>query len=140
MNIIEFKDCSYDNKNLVGGKCSSLGELYKLSHNLNFNIADGFALTTILYDKYIEQNKLNILIEETVDNLNYDDIQNLEDNSKKLIKEITEGTFKEEQIADITKYYDNLCNIFNQINNQMIYSTSLPFKIHNNKRTFKIFL
>jgi|SaaInlStandDraft_6_1057023.scaffolds.fasta_scaffold14524_2 pyruvate, water dikinase len=116
MNIIEFKDCSYDNKNLVGGKCSSLGELYKLSHNLNFNIADGFALTTILYDKYIEQNKLNILIEETVDNLNYDDIQNLEDNSKKLIKEITEGTFKEEQIADITKYYDNLCNKYNNKN------------------------
>ena len=116
MNIIEFKDCSYDNKNLVGGKCSSLGELYKLSHNLNFNIADGFALTTILYDKYIEQNKLNILIEETLDNLNYDDIQNLEDNSKKLIKEITAGNFNEEQINDVTTYYDKLCNKYNNTN------------------------
>ena len=43
MNILKFKQCSYENKNLVGGKCSSLGELYKLSQLLNFNIADGFA-------------------------------------------------------------------------------------------------
>ena len=33
-NILWFKDCSYKNKELVGGKCSSLGELYKLSEPL----------------------------------------------------------------------------------------------------------
>ena len=29
--IIDFKDCSYKNKHLVGGKNSSLGELYNLA-------------------------------------------------------------------------------------------------------------
>ena len=33
-NIIWFKDCSYKNKHLVGGKCSSLGELYNLSNKI----------------------------------------------------------------------------------------------------------
>lgn len=35
-NIVWFKGCSYKNKELVGGKCSSLGELYKLSEQLGF--------------------------------------------------------------------------------------------------------
>ena len=34
MNILWFKDCSYKNKNLVGGKNASLGELYHLSKKL----------------------------------------------------------------------------------------------------------
>tara|TARA_A100001015_G_scaffold221484_1_gene249267 strand:- start:4498 stop:4680 length:183 start_codon:yes stop_codon:yes gene_type:complete len=59
MEIIYFKDCSYKNKHLVGGKCSSLGELYSLSQKLNFDIADGFAVTTHLYDTFIEQNNLS---------------------------------------------------------------------------------
>ena len=46
MNILWFKDCSYHNKNIVGGKNASLGELYKLSKKINFSIADGFAITT----------------------------------------------------------------------------------------------
>ena len=34
--IVWFKDCSYKNKHLVGGKCSSLGELYHLSETIHF--------------------------------------------------------------------------------------------------------
>jgi phosphoenolpyruvate synthase/pyruvate phosphate dikinase len=61
--ILWFKDCSYKNKNIVGGKCSSLGELYNLSQKIGFSIADGFAITTIFYDIYLEQNNLTTIIE-----------------------------------------------------------------------------
>ena len=37
--IFWFKDCSFKNKHLVGGKCCSLGELYKLSKKMLFSIA-----------------------------------------------------------------------------------------------------
>jgi phosphoenolpyruvate synthase/pyruvate phosphate dikinase len=57
--ILWFKDCSYKNKELVGGKCCSLGELYNLSKKMMFSVSDGFAITTLLYDKYIEYNHLN---------------------------------------------------------------------------------
>ena len=56
--IIWFKDCSYSNKHLVGGKCSSLGELYKLSQISNFSIADGFAISIDLYNQFIDYNNL----------------------------------------------------------------------------------
>ena len=69
MDIIWFKNCSYENKHLVGGKCSSLGELYNLSQKINFNISDGFAITTILYDKFIEYNNLYKIIEEKLEKI-----------------------------------------------------------------------
>jgi len=112
MNIIKFKNCSYENKHLVGGKCSSLGELYHLSQQLNFNIADGFAVTTLLYDKFIEQNNLNNLIEETLGKINYENIKELENESKLLIEKITNGTFNESQENEIKNSYQELCNMY----------------------------
>ena len=56
--ILWFKNCSSKNKHLVGGKCSSLGELYNLSKKINFNIANGFATTTVMYDMFIKYNNL----------------------------------------------------------------------------------
>ena len=61
--ILWFRDCSYKNKRLVGGKCSSLGELHSLSTKLGFSIADGFAISTTLYDKFINYNHLSRIIE-----------------------------------------------------------------------------
>ena len=46
MVIYWFSECSYSNKELVGGKNSSLGELYNLSKKLDFNISDGFSIST----------------------------------------------------------------------------------------------
>lgn len=69
MDIIEFKNCSYKNKHLVGGKCSSLGELYHLSQNLNFQIADGFAVTTKMYDDFVDQNNLDNVIHELLESI-----------------------------------------------------------------------
>ena len=76
MNILWFKDCSYKNKQLVGGKNASLGELYHLSKSLNFNIANGFAITTKLYDAFIQENQLNEIIEKTIQEIQVEDIEN----------------------------------------------------------------
>ena len=54
--IIWFKDCSYKNNHLVGGKCSSLGELHGIAKRIGFSIGDGFAITTNLYDEFIKYN------------------------------------------------------------------------------------
>ncbi len=116
MNILKFKECSYKNKNLVGGKCSSLGELYHLSQQLNFNVADGFALTTLLYDKFIEQNNLNNIIKDTLNKINYDDIKNIENESNKLIQLISNGLFNESQENEIKKFYLELCKNYNTDN------------------------
>lgn len=115
-NILEFKNCSYKNKHLVGGKCSSLCELYHLSQELNFNIADGFATTINLYDEFTQQNNLNELIEETLKSLNYDDIKSLERESISLINKITQCDFTDEQKQEIKFHYDSLCKKYDKFN------------------------
>ena len=109
MNVLEFSKCLYDNKHLVGGKCSSLGELYHLSKKYNFHIADGFATTTILFDDYLEHNNLTSLLEITLKNIQTDDIKELESISTVISTKIINGEFTEQQITDITNSYNDLC-------------------------------
>jgi pyruvate,water dikinase len=114
MNILQFKDCCYKNKHLVGGKCSSLGELYNLSQHLNFEIADGFAITTNLYNNFIIQNNLGATIEKTLDEIEYENINHLEESSFSLINKIISAEFSCEQIEEIEKSYNNLSILYNQ--------------------------
>lgn len=111
-NIIWFKDCSYKNKHLVGGKCSSLGELYNLSNKINFSIADGFSITTVLYDEFIKYNNLNELIEKKINDINNDlteNIKNLDTISKELRDMIISSNFSEEHYNEIQNNYNELC-------------------------------
>ena len=108
MNIVDFKDCSYKNKNLVGGKNSSLGELYTLSQKLNFSIADGFAITTQLYDTFIQQNNFEDFIQEQLNLVNINNIKDLEKISNTLISKIISGEFTDEQRSEIEQKYNEL--------------------------------
>jgi len=112
-NIIWFKDCSYANKHLVGGKCSSLGELYHLSKQLKFCIADGFAITTSLYNDFIQYNNLNDIINSTLGNI---DFNNLEIESNKLKEIIISSKLSDEHSATIIQSYKELCNLYNTEN------------------------
>ena len=90
-NIINFHDCCYKNKLLVGGKCSSLGELYHLSNQIGFGIADGFAITTTLYDNFITYNNLDNIIDEKLTNIDINNIKELETTAEELKYLITNG-------------------------------------------------
>ena len=86
-DIIWFKDCSYKNKHFVGGKCSSLGELHNLSKKIGFSIADGFAITTNLYDAFIKYNNLEDIINDKLNTIDTENIKILETESM-LLKEL----------------------------------------------------
>jgi|TARA_B110000093_G_C12972327_1_gene413448 pyruvate,water dikinase len=111
--IVWFKDCSYNNKHLVGGKCSSLGELHYLAKMINFEIADGYAVTTTLYDRFIEENNLTNIIQKTLSEINVEDIIELEERSNNLKKLVTYGTMNEEDMKCIVKSYHDLCELYN---------------------------
>ncbi len=114
--ILWFRDCSYKNKNLVGGKCSSLGELHNLSQKINFNIADGFALTTNFYDIFLEQNNLTSIIENKLYNIDTEDIEKLELESEELRNLILNSNFTETQEKIILENYNLLCGIYHKQN------------------------
>jgi len=110
--IIWFKDCSYNNKHLVGGKCSSLGELHKIAKRIGFSIGDGFALTIDMYDTFIEYNGLTAQIETDIANINADNIKELEEKSKNLRDLIVNGEFSEHHKEIIAEYYNKLSQIY----------------------------
>lgn len=114
--IIWFKNCSYKNKDLVGGKCSSLGELFVLSKKIGFNIADGFAITTQAYDTFIEENQLNHMIQEKLQNLSFNDISLLEQESKKIRDYIIGGNFSDNDTNHIITAYEELCGQYRNDN------------------------
>ena len=91
--ILWFKDCSYENKNLVGGKCSSLGELYHLSKQIGFSIADGFSISTIVYDNFLKFNNIGSIINNKLNNIDIDDIKKLESISKHIKQLILSSRF-----------------------------------------------
>ncbi len=111
-DILFFKECSFNNKSIVGGKNSSLGELYHLSQKLNFSIADGFAITTILYDKFVSQNNLNDFIKSKIDEINFDDLNHLENVSKCVIDKIFNSEFTNDQIKQIEDNYNKLSGLY----------------------------
>ena len=110
--IIWFKDCSYENKHLVGGKCSSLGELHAISRRIGFSIGDGFAITTEMYDEFVEHNKLGPKIEEMLATINTEDIKELEEKTKELRKVISAAALTESQIVTIKQSYQDLCKLY----------------------------
>ncbi len=109
MNTLEFSQCLYKNKYLVGGKCSSLGELYHLAKKYNFNIADGFSTTTVLFDDYLRHNNLTQLLETTLKDITTTDIETLTKISEDIIHRIVTGEFTQQQINDISIAYEDLC-------------------------------
>ena len=86
--LVWFRDCSYKNKHLVGGKCSSLGELHNIAKRIGFSIGDGFALSITLYDEFIANNHLEEVINESLDSIDIDNIKDLEDKSALLRQKI----------------------------------------------------
>ncbi len=117
--LLWFKDCSFKNKNIVGGKCSSLGELYNISNKIGFSVADGFALTINLYDLYLKQNNLIDIIKNKLDNININDYDDLNKISLELRNLIINGKFTQEQIDLINYNYKLLSSNYN-INNDNI--------------------
>ena len=108
MSIIWFKDCSYKNKNLVGGKNSSLGELYHLSKKLNFKIANGFAITTKVYQEFVESNNIEKLVEETLEKLDTSNIDELNKQSDYLKNLIIKSKLSSENLKEIKENYEIL--------------------------------
>ena len=115
-SIIWFKDCSYKNKGLVGGKCCSLGELYHLSKRLMFSIADGFAITTSAYDAFIQHNNLDLLIKNAVsdasDSAANNQLRDLDSKSLEIRDMILGGTFSDSLEREIVEGYIKLCGIY----------------------------
>lgn len=114
--IIWFNDCNYTNTHLVGGKNASLGELLLLSQKYNFNIANGFAISTLLYVDFLQYNNLENIIHKILNEINYDDIESIELSSDNIKKLFNNSKFNDEDGNNIITNYIKLSQMYNTTN------------------------
>lgn len=106
-NILYFKEISYEDIPIVGGKGGNLGEMY----NLGIPVPNGFVVTTAAYYHFLEVNNLIPQIKELIKNLNPDNPDNLFAASKKVKTLIKSAPFDQETIEEINKAYKTLGKI-----------------------------
>ncbi len=103
-NVIWFKDISKDDVALVGGKGANLGEMY----NAHFNIPNGFVVSSEAYKKFLEETKLQPIINQVLENLDVEDNEALKRASDKVQELILSEEMPAEIKNDIKKAYENL--------------------------------
>jgi len=75
-----FSEVGADSVGLVGGKCSSLGELCKAG----VPVPSGFAVTTHAHALFLDMNGIEDVLREAVKGLDYDDIAAVHEASQRL--------------------------------------------------------
>ena len=122
--IIWFKDCSYKNKHLVGGKCSSLGELHGIAKRIGFSIGDGFAITTDLYNEFVKYNQLEPIIVSMLDEIDPTNIKQLEKKSMELRKIVSSAKLSDEHREVMVSSYNQLSKLYGRENMEVAVRSS----------------
>jgi pyruvate, water dikinase len=81
-----FEECNKDSIELVGGKCSSLGELI----NAGVSVPPGFALTTHGFRQFMRDAGVQSMVSELLAGLDHQDMDQLE-NASRVIREMIES-------------------------------------------------
>lgn len=99
-----FEECRKDSIPLVGGKCSSLGELI----NAGVRVPPGFALTTEGYRRYMAEAGINREVKSLLTNLDTQDMEALEKTSETIRGMIESHSFSTEIEDLVAEYYRKL--------------------------------
>ncbi len=108
--ICDFKSCNKSSIDLVGGKCSSLGELI----NAGIRVPPGFAVTTEGFHDFINSSGISDAIYKELEGIDEHDTDRQEKASKKISNIIEKGKFSvelEDQIAEAYRILSVSCNI-----------------------------
>src|ERR1035437_2550164 len=105
-----FDDIRSSDLKIVGGKNSSLGEMYNTLTQKGIKIPYGFATTTAAYWEFIYANKLREPICEALNNLDRKNFSNLKEVGEKIRSMMQTATFPESIAADIIAAYKKLCS------------------------------
>jgi len=105
-----FHEVSLLDHALVGGKNSSLGEMLRSLKRANVRVPNGFAVTTVAYEQFLQGNSITHSINELLRKLNPDNLVELTKTSKAIKETIRQASFDQATIDLIRKYYHELCD------------------------------
>ena len=107
-DILWMDEVNIHDKNIVGGKNASLGEMYSNLVSKGIKIPYGFMITSTAYKKFIKINDLQNKISEQLNKIDYDDPVSLKRVGMNIRTEIQNGDFPEDLNKSISKYYEDL--------------------------------
>jgi pyruvate,water dikinase len=102
--VLRFEDCSRTDVALVGGKNASLGEMVRSLSSEGIHVPGGFATTATAYWRFIEENKLEGLIRQSILELQQDKVS-LADTGTKIRMAILQASWPQDVATAIRREY-----------------------------------
>ncbi len=103
--IKQFKDISIGDLPVVGGKNSSLGEMFSNLSAKGIMVPDGFATTAHAFWEFIRVNRLEKPLQELMVSLNRNNYQNLKEVGLQARRLMLDGVLSEQLKKEIIKAY-----------------------------------
>ena len=106
--VLWFDRIGMEDTSLVGGKNASLGEMYSNLKSIGIKIPNGFTVTSLSYNYFINFNHLKEKISEILKGIDTKDVRNLQVSGKKIRELILKGNFPSDLQNTIEESYDLL--------------------------------
>lgn len=107
--IKKFSDISIADITSVGGKNSSLGEMFSKLSSKGIPVPDGFATTAFAFEEFLEHNKLHAPLFDLMLQLNKKDFSNLKETGAKARKLLIDAELPKNLQLAIAHAYKQLC-------------------------------
>lgn len=107
--IKRFSEISLADTAEVGGKNSSLGEMFTQLSPKGIKIPDGFATTAFAFKQFLEHNQLNETLQQLMEELDKKEFSNLKETGHKARQIILAAILPEELKEAIINAYKELC-------------------------------
>ena len=108
-SIKNFSEIRLSDLPLVGGKNSSLGEMFSALSSKGIRVPDGFAVTADGYWKFLNENKLVDELNTVLSKLDKNKFSNLSETGSNARKLLLEAAFPPELKNEIIEAYKLLC-------------------------------
>jgi len=107
-NVLDFSEVGAGDVALVGGKCASLGELFRELTQQGVRAVDGFSTTSHAYKKILETDGLRNKLKALLKGLDVNDLDELARVGSEARRLMLEAPFPEELETDIHEAYERL--------------------------------
>ncbi len=107
--VLDFNEVGADDVQLVGGKCASLGELFRELSPKGVRAVDGFATTSEAYQLLLDTNNLRSRLRELMSGLDHNDLRALNEAGREARALMLDTPLPAEVHEAIIDSYRRLC-------------------------------
>src|SRR3989338_4157000 len=123
-NVVWFKEVGVKDVGLVGGKNSSLGEMYTNLVSQGVNVPNGFATTSEAYFHFLDSAGLAKQIEVILKDVDVHNLKSLQEKGRKIRELIVKAILPQDLQNDIVKAYSELSKSYNVANTDVAVRSS----------------